>query len=102
MRRIRASGMRKLQREIFSGFQIGPILAGTLIAAGIETLVAGLSWPFASWVVAVVNYVIRAARFGVVGPGPISVTPILVVYTVVTGFMIFLCGFWLGAWLRRG
>jgi hypothetical protein len=51
------TGMRRA--SIIERFQIGPVLTGLLIAAGIEMLIAALSWPFALVIVDAINYVIR-------------------------------------------
>ena len=83
----------------FEGFQIGPVAAGLLIAAGVEMLIAALSRPCAWAFVDVVNYIIRVGRLQVVGPGPIDVSTVLVAFSGVPGIVVVLCGVGLGAWL---
>jgi|SRR5208337_1268350 len=88
--------------SIFEGFQIGPVLAGLILAAGIEMLIAALSWPCAWAFVEAINRVIRVGRFDFVGPGPIYVSPFLVAISGVPAIIVLLCGLVLGAWLYRG
>ena len=92
----------KEKRWPFSGFQIGSLAAGILVAVGIETLIAGISWPLSVWISDAIQYVARVARLNLVGPGPVNYSPILLVYTIVTGIIVLLCGIRLGAWLSDG
>jgi|SRR5271157_2181992 len=94
------AGRRK--SSIFEGFQVGPVLAGLLIAAGVEMLIAALSWPCAWAFVEAINRVIRVGRFDVVGPGPVYVSPFLVAISGVPAIIVLLCGLRLGAWLCHG
>lgn len=94
------AGMRK--GSIFEGFHVGPVLAGILIAAGIEMLIAALSWPLAWVIVDAANYVIRVGRFEVVGPGPVHVSSFLEAVAAVPAIVMLLCGLRLGAWLCQG
>ena len=87
---------------IFEGFQIGPVVAGLLIAVGVEMLIAAFSWPCAWAFVAAVNYIIRVGRLQVVGPGPIYVSPFLVAISGVPAIVVLLCGLRLGGWLCHG
>jgi hypothetical protein len=88
--------------SIFEGFRVGPVLAGILIAGGIETLIAAFSWPFAGVMVEAANYVIRVGRLDVVGPGAVHVSSFLEAVAAVPAIVILLCGLRLGAWLRQG
>jgi hypothetical protein len=94
------TGMRRA--SIIERFQIGPVLTGLLIAAGIEMLIAALSWPFALVIVDAINYVIRVGRFEVVGPGSIYISWFLVATSAIPGIVVLLCGLRLGAWLCSG
>jgi hypothetical protein len=89
--------MRKI--SIFEGFQIGPVVAGLLIAVGVELLIAAFSWPCAWAFVEAANYIIRVGRLQFVGPGPIYVSPFLVAISGVPAVAVLLCGLRLGAWL---
>jgi hypothetical protein len=96
------TGAETRQGSIFEGFQVGPVLAGLLVAAGIEMLIAAFSWPCAWAFVEAVNYIIRVGRLQVVGPGPIYVSPFLVAISGVPAIVVLLCGLCLGAWLCHG
>jgi hypothetical protein len=87
---------------IFEGFQVGPVLAGFLIAAGIEALISALSRPFAWMIVVAINDVIRVGRLQVVGPGPVFVSPSSVGIIGVLAIVVLLCGLGLGAWSAHG
>src|ERR1700747_2642530 len=90
------------QNSIFEGFQIGPVLASVLIAAGIEALIAMLSRPFASAFVDLINYIIRVGRLQTIGLAPIDVSWSLVAIIGVPAIVALLCGLRLAAWLSQG
>ena len=94
------AGARK--GSILEGFQVSPVLAGLLIAAGIEALIAALSRPCAWAFGEAINRVIRVGRFDVVGPGSIYVSPSSTAIIGVPAIVVLLCGLGLGAWLCRG
>ncbi|MGB8013961.1 MAG: hypothetical protein WCF68_20270 [Terriglobales bacterium] len=94
------TGARK--SSILEGFQVGPVLAAFLIAAGIEALIKVLSRPFAWVIVDAINYFIRVGRLQVVGPEPIDVWSSLIAIIGIPAIVVLLCGLGLGAWLCQG
>jgi hypothetical protein len=87
---------------IFKGFQLGPVLAAVLLGVGIQLLTMAFSWPLASLMVDVYNYILRVGRFDTVGLGEIHYSWLLVSTSVVPAIVLVFGGIRLGTWLHQG
>lgn len=83
----------------FGGFFIGSVMAGFLVAYGLELFVATVEEPITAAVIAVLNFVIRAVQPGIVPLRLPSLTWLLFAYTGVLSATALAVGLVLGAWL---